>query len=73
MQLFGWIQLILYLLILLLLTRPMGLYLVRVRIARKDVFRSRFRMSSACCIVFRLDQKRTGLEAVHLFLLAFSL
>ena len=30
MDLFGWIQLVLYLMILLLLTKPMGLYLVRV-------------------------------------------
>ena len=38
MDLFGWIQLVLYLLILLLLTKPMGLYLFRVLDAEGKTF-----------------------------------
>ena len=38
MDIFGWIQLALYVLILLLLTKPVGLYLVRVLDAEGKTF-----------------------------------
>jgi len=76
MQLFGWIQLILYLLILLLLTRPMGLYLVRVLDSEgKTFFDPGLRhVERLLYRLFGLDQKNEQDWKQYTFsLLAFSL
>ena len=68
MDLFGWIQLALYVLILLFLTKPVGLYLVRVLDAEGKTFLDPV-LKPVEKLLYRLfgfgSEKGAGLEAVH--------
>ena len=68
MDLFGWIQLALFMGLLLLVTKPVGLYLVRVlEPGRKDLSGPRPSSPSNGCFIGSWDrpEKGTGLEAVR--------